>query len=47
MTDAYERGQRDFNAFQNENPYEDCTEEAEDWIEGWQQQWYAALDEEF
>jgi hypothetical protein len=49
MTPAYERGQQAFNdstCVLLGNPYRAGTDEHEDWVQGFQQQWFASLEEE-
>ena len=47
MTSAYEAGQQAHQDGNTANPYDVGSEEYEDFVEGFQQQWYASLDEEF
>jgi hypothetical protein len=46
MTGAYELGQQAFLDGAQDNPYEEGSEAHEDWIQGWQQQWWEAVSDE-
>lgn len=46
MTTAYELGQQAFLDGLSNNPYEDGSDAHEDWLQGWQSQWYAMVGDE-